>query len=48
MTFNDFVGVINPMTVTGNAMFDYFFTYIVFFGVISFIIGSVVKTISRS
>lgn len=39
---------INRMNITGNEMFDMFFTVGSFFGVLSFAISTLVKLISRS
>lgn len=44
----DFTGTVNPLSVTENAMFNYFFTLVVLFGLVSLIIAMLVKLISKS
>jgi len=39
---------INPLPVTGNEMFDYFFTVVSFFGLLAFAISMLIKVVSRS
>jgi hypothetical protein len=39
---------IELLPITGNAMFDFFFTIVSFFGILSFAISALVKIISRS
>lgn len=43
-----FSGQIATLTITGNMMFDYFFTLVSFFGIVAFAISALVKVISRS
>lgn len=39
---------VNPLPVTNNPMFDYFFTLVLLFGVISMMCGWLFKLITRS
>lgn len=39
---------INTLNITGNQMFDYFFTLVSFFGLLTFSICMLVKVLSRS
>lgn len=39
---------INPMPITGQVMFDWFFTVVLLFGLIAFAIGCVVDLLRRS
>ncbi|OGW40552.1 MAG: hypothetical protein A2Y97_06595 [Nitrospirae bacterium RBG_13_39_12] len=43
-----FSGSISTLEITGNQMFDYFFTLVCFFGLVSFLISAIVKVVSRS
>lgn len=39
---------INRANISGNPMFDYFFTVVIIFGMISFFISALIKIGSRS
>jgi hypothetical protein len=38
----------NPMPITGNALFDYFFTLVMVFGLAALMIGLAVNVISKA
>lgn len=48
--FGDYGGTwqIIPVTITGNVMFDYFFTIVLSFGVLSMMLGWLFKIMTRS
>jgi hypothetical protein len=48
MSIWDFTGSLNVLSITGNPMFDYFFTLVSFIGVIGLFISMIVKVITRS
>jgi len=39
---------ITPLAITGNQMFDWFFTVVIIFGLISFMLGCIVDLLKRS
>ena len=39
---------ITPLAITGQLMFDWFFTVVILFGLVSFAIGCIVDVIRRS
>lgn len=48
MSIWSFSGSIATLTITGIPMFDYFFTVVSFFGLLSFAISMIIKVVSRS
>ena len=48
--FGDWGGVweVLPVPVTGNVMFDYFFTLVLMFGVLSMMVGWLFNIMTRS
>lgn len=39
---------VSPVAITGQPMFDYFFTLVLLFGIVSFMVSLIVKVLNRS